>query len=1092
MSSKFFTNDGENTLSEKFKGVFRHNPDIAEFDALVGYFCSTGYFHLRPHLQGIGQIRVLVGIDVDYITARAQRRGLTLLSGATQEQAKRDYTQQFQEEIDGAWYDRQTEQSIEQFVQDIAAGKIAIRAHPARKLHAKIYIFRSQTFNEHSGGEVISGSSNLTAAGLGADGDTANYEFNVSLRDYDDIQFATNEFEKLWHESVAVLPEALTDARNQTYLRDDFTPFELYVKLLIECFGREVEFDPNSITDLPGGFKRLNYQLDAVEQGYILLQNHHGFFLSDVVGLGKTVVATLIARKYFFLNKYPEYRSHTLIVCPPAVRTNWRETVDKFQLDNVELMTTGSLHKIADPKKYDLIIVDEAHKFRNDTSTSYAELQRICKSPCRNDSRKRVILVSTTPLNNRPEDIRNQLLLFQDAIGNTLDINITRFFSWTSKEYKSLIKTPAPAGAAERLEALYADIRRKVIEPLTVRRTRTDLLQHPLYADDLQRQGIVFPKVEPPANLLYQLEPELNATYQRSFDLIRNQHGNGLQYARYRLIEYLKPEHQQDYQRPEFIAERLAAIMKTLLIKRLDSSFCAFHQSLKRFVRASTRVLAMVADNRIFIAPDEQIEKHLEEGREDELLEKLVDKQATDPGIKILTRDDFEPELFALLEQDHALLQEMEDQWRRVVDQEIDPKLELLRAELPKRLLNAEHNPERKLVIFSESADTTGYLHEKLEGQDQYRILSIDSHNRARQQDIIRQNFDANLPPKEQKSGCDILIATESLAEGVNLHRANTIVNYDTPWNATRLMQRIGRVNRIGSRAGAIYVYNFLPTEQVEDDIGLKRRAQVKLQAFHTALGEDSQIYSGDEKVETFGLFDRNITEPEEVSGRLAYLMEIRVFREEHPDEFKRIKNLPLKIRNAVADPERSGATLCFLRNSKHNAFYQVDRDNQVTDLGFLEVARIFKSHRNAVLIKPLPDAHYNQVQRALAHFMQELQEKIIKEQQAPELTSQQRTAINCLRAFIKLDITHVREQQRIARAIEWVKLGRYQNLPREIAKVQKGQKNSPVVPARQLEALIKIIDKHAPETTVNDSDEPPAELQANEPPRVVISQSYL
>ena len=358
MSSRFFTNDGENTLSEKFRGVFRHNPHIAEFDALVGYFYSTGYFHLRPHLQGIGQMRVLVGIDVDTITAQAQRRGLTLLSGATQEQASQDYTRQFQEEIDGARYDRQTEQSIEQFVQDIAAGKIVIRAHPARKLHAKIYIFRPQAFNEHSGGEVISGSSNLTAAGLGADGDTANYEFNVSLRDYDDIQFATDEFEKLWHESVVILPETLTDARNQTYLRDDFTPFELYVKLLIEYFGREVEFDPNSITDLPGGFKRLNYQLDAVEQGYILLQNHHGFFLSDVVGLGKTVVATLIARKYFFLNKYPEYLSHTLIVCPPAVRTNWQETVDKFQLDNVGLMTTGSLHKIADPKKYDLIIFD--------------------------------------------------------------------------------------------------------------------------------------------------------------------------------------------------------------------------------------------------------------------------------------------------------------------------------------------------------------------------------------------------------------------------------------------------------------------------------------------------------------------------------------------------------------------------------------------------------------------------------------------------------------------------------------------------------------------------------------------------------------
>ena len=153
------------------------------------------------------------------------------------------------------------------------------------------------------------------------------------------------------------------------------------------------------------------------------------FFLSDVVGLGKTVIATMIARKYFYFNGYPEFRSHTLIVCPPAVKTIRLETVSEFQLDNVTLITTGSLHQITDQRKYDLIIVDEAHKFRNDTSMSYAQLQSICKSTCRDGKKKRVILVSATPLNNRPNDIKNQLLLFQDANDSSLEVNITRFLT---------------------------------------------------------------------------------------------------------------------------------------------------------------------------------------------------------------------------------------------------------------------------------------------------------------------------------------------------------------------------------------------------------------------------------------------------------------------------------------------------------------------------------------------------------------------------------------------------------------------------------------------------------------------------------------
>ena len=155
----------------------------------------------------------------------------------------------------------------------------------------------------------------------------------------------------------------------------------------------------------------------------------------------------------------------------------------------------------------------------------------------------------------------------------------------------------------------------------------------------------------------------------------------------------------------------------------------------------------------------------------------------------------------------------------------------------------------------------------------------------------IRANFDANLPKDLQQNDYDIILSTEVLAEGVNLHRANVIVNYDTPWNATRLMQRIGRVNRIGTKAKEVLIYNFFPTAQVDNDIELQKKAMMKLQAFHAALGEDSQIYSPDEVTQSFGLFDKDVDDDEERDERLDYLMQIRDIKEKDPDLFKRIRN---------------------------------------------------------------------------------------------------------------------------------------------------------------------------------------------------------
>ncbi len=1091
MTTKFFTNKDGNTLLEKFKGAFEYNPHIREFDVLVAYFYSSGYFKVQPFLKNVPKVRILVGIDLDIMTVKYRNQGLKF-SGASPEEIAQDYLKALRQEIDDADYSEETEESIRQFIKGCCQGKIQIRAHPSRKLHAKIYILRPENFNSHNMGEVITGSSNLSEAGLGVAHNAKNYEFNVSLRDYEDVKFATEEFETLWREGEEISSDAIQETQNKTFLKDEFTPFELYIKMLIEYFGSEIEFNPDNIKDLPGNFKRLTYQLDAMNQGYEILKKHNGLFLADVVGLGKTIVAILIARRYFLFHRPPERIPRMLIIIPPALKSQWKETVEQFRMRDqvhVKIMTNGSLHKVENPEDYDLIIVDEAHKFRNDSTIGYENLQKICKTPCQSgEKNKKVILMSATPLNNRPDDIYNQVLLFQDANNSTLGIPLGDFFSRINRRYNEIISKNARYSTSEKTAELYTEVRNKVIEPLTVRRTRTDLMNHELYKKDLEKQGFTLPKLSEPQKLLYPLEGSLNELYNKTVKLITND----MQYIRYRAIEFIKTEeHARNYKRPEFISAQLVGIMKTLLIKRLDSSFYAFHCTLKRFVRASEAMLKMIDNDRICIAPDHKVEEYIMEDKEDELLQKLAEDQDTDPRIKILKKSDFKDDFTEELKKDHYILTNLEKEWGKIIQIGIDPKLQKFFSVLNKKLLLKSYNPEQKLVIFSESQETTEYLKDKLISAGRRDVLAVSSINRGELQKKIRYNFDADVSIGQQRSEYNIIVTTEVLAEGVNLHRSNVILNYDTPWNATRLMQRIGRINRISTKADEIYVYNFFPTENVENDIQLKKRAIIKLQAFHSALGEDSQIYSTDEQVESFGLFDKNPQADNESSERLKYLMEIRKFKEESPDEFRRIKNLPPKIRNAVKNPERRGGTLSYLRDKQHHAFYQVNQNEELKELSFLEAAPILKCDPSTKTL-PLHKEHHKQVKQALEHFSKAGETKIVLEQQKPNLRPHQNRAINYVKA--KQNYQHIREEekQKLGSAIEIIKRGKFQALPRDINNLQNSTKNQNLKTTDLLERLLKIIDKYPLGLELELDSEESIKKPAENMPRVIIAQSYI
>lgn len=1092
MSTRFFTNENENTLLQKFRGVFENNKDIYAFDALVGYFRATGYFQIRPFLNDVQRVRILVGINVDKILEKYQSRGLLFRGDA--EQTLTEFLADSKKDIQEAGYSDEIESGIQQFLQDICSGKIEIKAHPSKKLHAKIYIFRPENWNEHRPGHVITGSSNLTEPGLGT-GDHVNYEFNVILNDYTDVHFANQEFEKLWEEGIPILPVEAEKLKKETYLNTEFTPFEIYIKLLIEYFGKSVEFDPNSIRDLPEGFKKLSYQIDAVNEGYKLLQKHNGFFLSDVVGLGKTVVGVLIARQFFYSNGFPSHISNVLIVVPPSLQDNWEETLKKFQFHNYKIVTNGSLHKITDAEKYDLVIVDEAHKFRNDNADAYNSLQKICKTKTKRllkdgiNAAKKVILISATPLNNRPEDIANQVYLFQDSKDSTLDgvSNLQHFFRQRIDEFNRLKANTDIGFVQNGVKKIYDEIRNKVIAPLTVRRTRSDLAAHEQYRSDLIAQQIKFPDVEKPRKILYQLGDSLDALYDRTMRLLSHE-TEGVKYYRYQAIKFLRGGKKSKYKNADAASAALARIMKTMLVKRIDSSFFAFKASLNRFTVATAAMIRMFEQGVVFIAPRLNVTEYITEGREDELMARILEIKDIDPAVEICSPSDFVPEFLDILRRDYDILSELNKHWESILE---DPKLDEFLHRVNTELFSNKINHSGKLVIFSESKETSGYIASCLRRQGRTDVLEVNSETRNSLRETIRLNFDANIPQNQYAHDYNIIISTEVLAEGVNLHRSNVIVNYDTPWNSTKLMQRIGRVNRIGSDAPAIFIYNFYPTSRVNNDIELEKRAIMKLQAFHAALGEDSEIYSPDEETQSFGLFDKNPEAQEDL--KLNFLMELRSFKADNPEYFRKIKNMPLRARAGRKERTKRDTTICFIRNERRDAFYWIREDGTAEEMTFIEVANEFKADRAEKSI-PLHNQHHNQVMIAVNAFNDKIQEEITRSQVADTTQGpNELKALNFLDGFLAVPFISTDEVSKIKAAKQAIRQGKFQQLQREVNALKRNSRKTPVSMMVLLDMAIRLINKYPVDLSDNGDYKPLISIRSFEKlkPEIIISESF-
>jgi superfamily II DNA/RNA helicase len=413
---------------------------------------------------------------------------------------------------------------------------------------------------------------------------------------------------------------------------------------------------------------------------------------------------------------------------------------------------------------------------------------------------------------------------------------------------------------------------------------------------------------------------------------------------------------------------------------------------------------------------------------------------------------------------------------------------------LKDELLNSSINQSGKLVIFTESTDTADYLTAQIESFLKTKILNVSSDNRSKLFETIQENFDANYTG-EQKSDFNILVTTDVLAEGVNMHRANVVVNYDTPWNATRLMQRIGRVNRIGSTADVIHNFNFYPSQQGDEEIKLYSNALIKLQAHHTAFGEDAQVFTHEEMLEQFELFKEGM--PDDEDKRLQYLRFIREFKDNNPKEFKRIKAFPLKARTArknkqTKKEEVKYSTVVFLKSPYKMEFYQVNKEVKVSALTFLEAAEIFEAQANEQNFD-LPEQHYTHVQAALKTFDEDFlgasTETVTTTDKADAISAQAKKFLRDIKGLTKRsDVKTLCES-----LSDLVDKGTFTPLPNEIRKLRQ-QLDKKQITYGQLDNLLVVIAKKYDAIESEDSENANTKqaIDTNIAPEIVLSETFI
>ena len=907
---KFFTNEPERDLYTRFSVILKSNTQF--FDVLVGYFRTSGFFKLYPALETVEKIRILVGLNVDRFTVKIIDRSREEIkyTAFTKKESIEFFEESVENEFENSTTTSEVEKGVRVFIDWLKSGKLEMRLFTEAPIHAKVYIMRKDPEKvPDMFGSVITGSSNFTEAGL-----LNNLEFNVELKDASDVQFALDKFEELWEKGEDIRETYIETVQNRTWMKDDITPYQLYLKTLYEFFKEEINADKENFqTLLPEGYMRLQYQIDAVTQARQKIDAYGGVFISDVVGLGKTYICAMLANTF-------NRNTYKLFICPPVLVDYWRSVLQEFDVARYDVESLGKLENIIQKgtDKYSYIFIDEAHRFRNSATESFTMLHQICRG-------KKVILISATPINNYTSDIENQLYLFQSKQSGTINgiRNIEGFFRGLNGKLNKFPK--GSEGYMKQLRDNSEVIRDKLLREVMIRRTRSEIEEY--YEDDLKAQGLTFPKAGSPEKIIYEFDEATNEAFMETIASIRD-----FKYSRYTPLLYLKDK--KKYAQMLAAQRNMGGFMKGILVKRLESSFHAFRMTLSRFIDSYEKFIHMAETGKVYISKKVDVYDLLDDGNIEKLMY-LIEQQ----DVMEFKTTEFEARFIKELHQDLAQLQYLQGLWNLI---KTDPKLDEFKRNLTKnRVMRG-----KKVIVFTESKETAEYLAEKLKEIYGDSVIFFSGQSSQALKVEIEDSFNPKNVDKNNDK-YDLLITTDVLAEGINLHRANVLVNYDLPWNPTRIMQRVGRINRVGTAFDRIYVFNFFPTAQSEKQLPMEERILEKLQAFHDTLGEDFKYLSDEEDVSPKKLFsdlnkdmdaDEDSTNPE-----LGYLAIIRQIRDNDPTLFSQIKRLPKKAKSGKSSECVSeNSTIGFIRKGALKTFFLTNGETK--QLSFMEAIKLIQS----------------------------------------------------------------------------------------------------------------------------------------------------
>lgn len=851
---------------------------------------------------------------------------------------------------------------VESLIQMMTSKQIEVRVYPKEKLHAKAYILEPYD-KDFAQGLGIVGSSNLSLAGI-----SHNSELNLKTYNTLDLNRLLEWFDELWDESLEFTHD-FNLILQKSWAGQTYSPRDLFFKAAyLEYQDRLEERDGDPIWEKT--FPKLfPFQKNAVEQSLTMFDLYGGVILADVVGLGKTYVGTALLKHL----QLQEYRP--LIVCPPALVYMWEKFCAEYEVD-AKILSRGQLSKskfeLSSDYKYkdrDVVLIDESHHFRNNNSKQYENMHQFMQA---RDAR--AILLTATPYSNDSRDIENQIMLFHQtsktAIPPANETDLTKYFRMVRDKDADLV-----------------DLLRNVM----IRRTRRYVLKQWGQSDEHGRRYLQIGKEHKyfPERKMQVSRYDINRVYSKKYQTIvtllsAEAESRHLTLARYSLGSYVKEEYKKFdlYQDLGGIGPRLVGLIRMLLLKRMESSLHAFQQSVENLVSGHKMILKLL-DEEIVPIGDVSYKTMYEIARDDPT--SIEDPKTVEEFKKKMyeageTQYKFEAfdiaKLTLDLKNDLEVFEAINDMICEITWKD-DDKLHRLQE-----LLNTEYQGQ-KVLVFTEFSATAEYLYEHLNWSGVKDI----THSKRRNSVQCARRFDPNNNPSNDSETTEItlLISTDVLSEGMNLQAGEVIINYDFHWNPTRLIQRAGRVDRIGSKNEFVTIHNFLPDPAIERELNLEKLVGEKINNIQKIIGEDYKILKIDEQINDSDIYaiyngDESILDKAEDSQLEPSEFEklLRNIQINDVNLWNTIKTIPHGIRSSDGTESGGGLLIACERGTDHNdrirKHYLIKSDNSIRELTAHKALKILRS--DDVTVHSLPPEYDRLVSIGLAKF-QETTEQI-------------------------------------------------------------------------------------------------------------------